>query len=133
MYSPGEIHLMMTTMTMIICVQTASNHSDSQARSTPHNAPEIRAVELARGSEHDRLRGHVDAHGERLRREEALHERLLKEDLNHLLQDGQQPAVVDTDATPQQRQQRDDLRRTKRNDTGEAKAGQIESNQIKSN
>jgi hypothetical protein len=44
------------------------------------------AVELACSGEHNRLRGHVEADRERLGREEDLEEALLKQDLDHLLQ-----------------------------------------------
>eukprot|EP00982_Pelagococcus_subviridis_P004461 29192-Pelagococcus_subviridis.AAC.1 len=64
----------------------------------------LRAVELLRGREHDRLRGHVQPHRERLRGEETLHERLAEENLDELLHDGQQPAVMDADALLEQRQ-----------------------------
>ena len=55
-------------------------------------------------------RRHVQAHGERLRGEQALDEVLLKEDLDHLLQDWQQAGVVHPDAALQQRQHVLDLR-----------------------
>merc|ERR1719375_729694 len=75
----------------------------------PGDPPEALAVELARAGEHDRLRRHVQARREGFSREKALQQALLEQHLHGLLQDGQQPGVVDADAAPQQGQHAHDL------------------------
>ena len=65
---------------------------------------------LADAVEDDRPRGHVDAHRERLRCEEQLDPTLLEEHLDDLLQDGQNPGMVDADAALQQLRQVKNLR-----------------------
>eukprot|EP00964_Phaeocystis_antarctica_P005195 scaffold2836_cov42-Phaeocystis_antarctica.AAC.1 len=51
-------------------------------------------VAVGRSREDDGARGHVDAHGEGLGGEEHAHEVLLEEELDDLLEHGQQARVV---------------------------------------
>mmetsp|Transcript_20675 Transcript_20675/g.66543 ORF Transcript_20675/g.66543 Transcript_20675/m.66543 type:complete len:612 (-) Transcript_20675:398-2233(-) len=85
----------------------AAAHLDVLARG---EVPEGGAVELGQLGEDDGLGGHVEAHGEGLGREEELDEPLLEEDLDELLEQRQEPRVVDGDAPLEQRQHLLDLR-----------------------
>ena len=64
---------------------------------------------VSSGEEHGPGR-HVQPHGEGLRGEERLDEPLAEQDLGRLLEDGQQTAVMNPDASLQQRQHILDLR-----------------------
>mmetsp|Transcript_29368 Transcript_29368/g.69007 ORF Transcript_29368/g.69007 Transcript_29368/m.69007 type:complete len:257 (-) Transcript_29368:1576-2346(-) len=81
-------------------------HLDVLARSDPSK---VLAVEFSRVGKDHRLGGHVDADRKGLGRKERLDESLRKQNLHHLLEDRQQPAVVHSDAPLEQREQRQDL------------------------
>ena len=84
-----------------------TRHLDVLAR---RERPEFFAVKLADVVEDDRLGRHVEADRERLGRKEHLDQALLEENLDDLLENRQQAAVVDSDAAFEERQQALDLR-----------------------
>ncbi len=55
------------------------------------------SVVLVHAREDDQSGGHADAHRQRLCRKEDLDESALEEDLDHLLDDREETAVVNTD------------------------------------
>jgi len=59
-------------------------------------------IKLLQIGEHDSLGWHVDPNGERLGGEENLDEPLAEENFNDLLQQGEEAAVVDSDAALQE-------------------------------
>ncbi len=59
--------------------------------------PSPPAVPLAHPADHDRASGHVDAQGERVGGEDHLHQPPREEHLDQLLEQRQQPGVVETD------------------------------------
>ena len=61
------------------------------------NSSEILPVELPHRGEHHGVGGHVHPHSERLGGEQDLDQPLAEQDLRRLLDDGQQPPVVDPD------------------------------------
>mmetsp|Transcript_8957 Transcript_8957/g.23121 ORF Transcript_8957/g.23121 Transcript_8957/m.23121 type:complete len:409 (-) Transcript_8957:529-1755(-) len=64
----------------------------------------LQAVPLSSVCEHNRLGRHVDTHGEGLRGEKDLDQRLLEENLDHLLEHRKQATMVDAQALAQERQ-----------------------------
>lgn len=100
------------------------HHDDDSAvvESSPSRSPghldvlagrevaEVLAVELAHGREDDGLGGHVQSDREGLGREEDLDEALLEEDLDDLLEDGEQASVMDSDAALEEGEDVLDLR-----------------------
>jgi len=78
---------------------SAPTHLDKLAR---RQVAELVAVPLLHGGEHDGARGHVEANTKCLCRKEHFEQALLEQDLNDLLENRQQSAMVDADAAAQQ-------------------------------
>lgn len=77
----------------------APTHLDKLARG---QVAELVAVPLLHGGEHDGAGGHVETDTKRLGRKEHLEQALLEQDLNDLLENRQQAAMMDADPAAQQ-------------------------------
>lgn len=76
---------------------------------TTRKISELSPVELPRCGEDDRLGGHVQTDGERLGGEESFNETFLEENFDDFFEDGEQPSVMDADATLEEREDVRDL------------------------
>lgn len=76
---------------------------------TTRKIPELSPVKLPRCGEDDGLGRHVQTDGERLGSEEGFDETFLEENFDDFFEDGEQPAVMDADATLEEREDVRDL------------------------